>query len=78
MTILRARTTQGGDTGSSASARENLFQFLRRHRFKLRVGAIFRPLVGAPSVEVRHMPEATALHVLVSHFDDKLRTQGLP
>lgn len=51
---------------------------MRWHDFELSVGAIARPLVGAPSPESRHMAEAIALHVLVSNFDDKLGPERLP
>ena len=54
----------------SAAARENLRQFLRGDHLELRVGAVLRALVGPPALEVRHVPEAISLQVLVVHLDD--------
>src|ERR1700734_1297974 len=50
------------------SLRKNCRQFLRRDNFKLRVGTIAGLLVRSPSAELRRMPEAISLHVVVCNF----------
>jgi hypothetical protein len=49
-------------TGRGSPTRfEYLRELMRRDHFELRVGAVLRPLVGAPAAEVRHVAEAVAL-----------------
>ena len=45
---------------------------------ELLVGAVLGCLVGAPAAEVREVPEAVALHVLIGDLDHKLDAQRLP
>src|ERR1017187_6939784 len=59
-------------------AGKNLHQLLRRHYFQLRVRAVLRTLVRAPSPELRHVPEAPALHMLIRNLQHQLRPQRLP
>src|SRR6202034_1134177 len=62
----------------SALDAKDLHKFLRRDHFELGIGTVARLLVHAPPAKLRHVAEAAALHVLVSHFDDQLRPQRLP
>src|SRR5882724_12893422 len=57
---------------------ENLSQLLRRNNFELGVRTVARLLIRAPPSKLRCVTEAAALHVVVSDFDYKLRTQRLP
>ncbi len=59
-------------------SRKNCFQLVRRDDFKLRVGAIAWLLVGTPPAELRHVTEASALHMLVRNFDYQLGSERLP
>jgi hypothetical protein len=52
----------------SSSLWENLRQFLRRNNFKLGVGTIAGLFVRSPSAELRRVPEAISLHVVISNF----------
>src|SRR5579864_298856 len=52
--------------------------FLRRHDFKLSVGAVGGLLVGAPAAELGDMAEAAALHVVVRDLDHQFGTHRLP
>src|SRR5438105_606294 len=61
-----------------SAAGENLGQLLRWNYFELVIRAFARPLVFAPSSKLRRVTEPAALHVIVSDFDYKLRTQGFP
>src|ERR1700722_9948226 len=54
------------------AAGEDRGQFVRWNHFQLCVGAVARLLVRPPSSKVRHMPEARALHMLVSYFPHQL------
>ena len=65
-----------GDTQLPAG--ENRGQFVRRNHFELGISAVARPLVRAPPSKMRHVPEAGALHVLISDFDHQLGPQRLP
>ena len=78
--VLRcARRRKAPDSCSRSDvAGEDRFQLVRRDDFELRVGAIARLLVGAPSPELRHMAEAGALHVLVCDFDYQFGSERLP
>src|ERR1700677_2982364 len=51
---------------------------MRWNHFELRVGAIARLLVRPPSSEVRHVPEARALHMFVSYFHHQVSSYRLP
>src|SRR5580704_12539086 len=62
----------------SALEGEDLHQFLRRNHFELGIGTVAGLFIRAPSAKLRHVAEAAALHVLVSHFDYQLRPQRLP
>src|SRR6266404_2649956 len=62
----------------SSPAGENRGQLLRRDDFELGIRAIARLLVRTPPSKMRHVPEASALHVLISDFDHQLRSQRLP
>lgn len=55
-------------TYNSSSLGKNCRQFLRRNNFKLGVGTITRLFVRSPSAELRRVPEAISLHVIVSNF----------
>ena len=57
---------------------ENLSQLLGRNNFELGVRTVAWLLIRAPSSKLRCVTEAAALHVVVSDFDYKLRTQRLP
>src|SRR3984957_12720851 len=52
----------------SSSLWKNCRQFLRRNNFKLGVGTIAGLFVRSPSAELRRVPEAISLHVVVSNF----------
>jgi len=52
----------------SSSLWKNCRQFLRRNNFKLGVGTIAGLFVRSPSAELRRVPEAISLHVIVSNF----------
>jgi hypothetical protein len=71
---LRLQNSPPEVDGRLAGAAENCHQLLRRYYFQLRVGAVLRMLVGAPSAKLRHVAEAIALHMLVSHFDNQFRS----
>ena len=62
----------------SPTAGENCGQLLRWDNLELSIRAIAGFLVGAPPSELRCVTEAVALHVIVSDFDYKLRTQRFP
>jgi len=51
---------------------------MRRHNLELRVGTVFRLLVGSPSAKLRGVSKATALHVIVGDFNNQLRPQWFP
>jgi len=57
---------------------ENLSQLLGRNNFELGVRTVAWLFIRAPSSKLRCVTEAAALHVVVSDFDYKLRTQRLP
>src|SRR6185312_16841622 len=63
---------------NSPSAREDLLQLLRRDHLQLRIRTLFRRLVLAPAAELRSVAKAVALHVVIRHFNDQLRTKRLP
>src|SRR5882724_10480962 len=65
-------------SGLSACAPKNRCQLVRRNHFELRIRAVARLLVRAPSAKMRHVPEASALHVLISDFHHQLGPQRLP
>src|SRR5437763_15222314 len=75
MTIPRAN---GARESALAAASENFHQLLRRHDFELRIRAVARLLIAAPSSEVRHVAKTRALHVLVGDSDDQLGPQRSP
>ena len=54
-----------------ATASENPGQLLRGNDLQLGIGAIGGLFVGTPSAELRRMPEAISLHVVVGHFDNQ-------
>jgi hypothetical protein len=54
----------------SAIAGENRRQLFGWNEFELVIRAIARLLVHAPPAKLRGVTEATALHVVVSDFDD--------
>src|SRR5262249_15053252 len=57
---------------------EDFRQFLRRHDFKLRIGAVAWLLVLAPSPKLRGVTKSIALHVIISDLDDQLGSQRFP
>jgi hypothetical protein len=57
-------------THVSASLRKNCRQFLGRNNLKLGVRTIARLFVRPPPAELRRVPEAISLHVIVSNFYD--------
>ena len=61
-----------------AARAEDALELVRRRDLQLVVAAILRPLVGAPAHEVRGVPEARALHVVVGDLADALGPQRLP
>ena len=63
---------------SSTGAGENRGQLVRRNHFELGISAVGRFLVHTPPSKMRHVPEAGALHVLVSDFGHELGPQRLP
>src|SRR5260370_364120 len=62
----------------SSTARKNRRQFVRRYDFKLCISALARLLVFAPPSEMRHVPEASTLHVLISDLGHQLGPQRFP
>src|SRR5689334_9307798 len=63
---------------SVSCAAKNRFDLMRRYDLELLVGAVARFLVKAPASKLRRMPKPIALHVVVSHFDNQLRSQWFP
>src|SRR6267378_436476 len=63
---------------ASSAAGENRGQLLGGNHFELRISAVARLLIHAPPPEMRHVPEAKALHVLVSDLGHQFRPQGFP
>src|SRR5579863_10472355 len=61
-----------------AASGEYRGQLVRWNDFELGIGAVARLLVVAPSTEMRHVPETSALHVLVCDFDNQFGPQRLP
>src|ERR1700722_10722263 len=61
-----------------AAVGKDLFQFLRRNHFELRISAIARLLIGAPSAELRHVTESVSLHVLVRNLHYEFGSQRFP
>jgi hypothetical protein len=57
-----------GNRVDSPSLRKNCRQFLRSNNFKLGVGTVVGLFVGSPSAELRRVPEAISLHVIVRNF----------
>src|ERR1700733_11675919 len=58
--------------------REDGLQFFRRNNFKLSECARGWLAIGAPPAEVSHMPEASALHVLVRNLNYQFWAEWLP
>src|SRR6516225_11358430 len=84
MTIPRAngasivlRSTRPDRAGSAAS-RKDRHQLLRWNHFELRVGAVARLLVGAPSSKLRHVTEASSLHMLICDLNHEFRSERFP
>ncbi len=61
-----------------ATGGKNRFQFLWRNDFELGVCAVAGFFVRSPSAELRRMPEAASLHVVVSDLHHKLGSQRFP
>src|SRR5262249_58025564 len=57
---------------------EELGELARPHRLELGVGAGGRGAVRAPAEEVRGVPEAVALEVVVAHLHHPLDAERLP
>ena len=76
-TIRRASGARSGSAAKGASC-EDRRQLVRRHDLELRVGAVARLLVRPPAPELRDVPEAGALHVVVADLGHELRAQRLP
>jgi len=57
---------------------EDGLQFFWRHYFKLSEGARGWLAVGAPTAKMGHVPETSALHVLVCNLDDEFGAERLP
>ena len=53
-------------------------KLVRRDDLELGEGAVARLLVRAPAAELRRVPEAHSLHVIVGDLDDQLRAERLP
>src|SRR5664279_3386353 len=64
--------------GSLSTAGENRRQLLRGNHFQLGVGAVARFLVLPPPSKMCHVPEASALHMLISDFHHQLGSQRFP
>ena len=63
-----ANNTVALATYVSSSLWKNCCQFLGRNNFKLGVGTIAELFVRSPSAELRRVPEAISLHVIISNF----------
>src|SRR5271168_2750079 len=63
---------------ASDGSGENSSQLVRRDNLKLRVGPIARAFVSAPPPELRHMTEASALHMLVRDLDYQFGPERRP
>ena len=57
---------------------ENRFQFLWSYDFQLREGARLGFAIDAPTPEVRHVAEASALHVFIRDLDDEFGAERFP
>src|SRR5205809_900802 len=57
---------------------EDARQLVRGRHFQLVVAAVLGALVESPANEVRGVPKARALHVVVTHLADALGPQRLP
>src|SRR5262245_17481147 len=64
--------------GRPTSPLEDRRQLQRGYDFQLCVGAILRALICPPPAEMRHVAEATSLHVLVRDLHHQLDPQRLP
>src|SRR5260370_2061397 len=62
----------------SSTPRKDRTQFVRRYDFKLVISALARLLVVAPPSKMRHVPEASTLHVLISDLGHQLGPQRFP
>src|SRR5882672_10092218 len=82
LNLPEKRQTQPGSLSEVRSlpttTTENLRQLLRRNNFELGVRTVAWLFIHAPPSKLRCVTEAAALHVVVSHFDYKLRPQRLP
>src|SRR5690349_18456836 len=61
-----------------AAGGKNRFQFLRRNDFELGVCAVAGFFVRSPSSELRRMPEAASLHVVVCDLHHEFGSQWFP
>ena len=81
-TIRRGNSASDGskrnERADLEASRENFSEFLRRNYFELGIRAIAGLFVRPPPAEVRHMPEAASLHVLISDFHNQFGPQGFP
>src|SRR6185369_16035984 len=57
---------------------EDQLDFMRRHDLQLLISAVAWLLITSPPSKLRRVPEAIALHVLVSNLNHKLNSQRLP
>ncbi len=62
----------------SSTLWKNCRQFLWRNNFKLGVGTIAGLFVRSPSAELRRMPKAISLHVVISNFYNQFRPHWFP
>src|SRR5438045_9221137 len=60
------------------TSREDLCQLVRWHDLELRIRAVTRTLVATPAAELRRVPKAASLHVVVRHLGDELGPKRLP
>src|SRR5688572_6666508 len=73
-----AREAAGVEAGQLTSRAEYGIQLLRRDHLKLVERAVGWAFVGTPPAKLRRVSEARALHVIVGHLQDELRTERLP
>src|SRR5439155_15121116 len=64
--------------GTLVARAEDALQLVGRSDLELVVAADLRPLVGAPADELRRVPEARALHVVVGDLAHALGPERLP
>src|SRR5205807_1351797 len=64
--------------GGERTCREDLGQLVRWHDLGLRICSVSRAIVATPAAELRRVPKAASLHVIVRHLGDELGAKRFP